>query len=121
MTAQQAAHQRPDRRFQTCPRLRHPAKAPDQRSGGGAARVDFRHAFHIATAGGGKALDLPIGQFSPGYRFDALMIDSRARAGTLRLWDEFDQGEGILQKIVFTASRGNIASVWVDCRAVVNI
>lgn len=91
-----------------------PAAGATDRAGGQPARIDFRHAFHVATAGGAKALDLPVGQFSPGYRFDAIVIDTRAKAGSIRLWDEFDSGEGILQKIVFTASKANITTVWVD-------
>jgi guanine deaminase len=95
-----------------------PALPPERRASGQPARIDFRHAFHVATAGGGKALDLPVGQFSPGYRFDALVIDSHAEKGTIRLFDELDHGENILQKIVFTASRANIAGVWIDGMAV---
>lgn len=91
-----------------------PNLAPEQRSSGAAARIDFRHAFHVATAGGAKPLDLKVGQFAPGYRFDAVMIDTAAKQGSIRLWDEFDRGDSILQKIVFTASKANIAFVWVD-------
>jgi guanine deaminase len=81
------------------------------------SRVDFRVAFHLATAGGGAALDLPIGVFAPGYRFDAIRLDAEAAAGGVRLWD-FDSAEQILQKIVYGAARANIAGVWVDGRAV---
>jgi guanine deaminase len=84
------------------------------RSTFGPAQIDFRDAFYIATTGGGVALDLPIGQFKPGYKFDAIVIDTNADGGTVRLWQEFDQGDGILQKIIYTASRGNISGVWID-------
>lgn len=83
------------------------------RASGKPARIDFRHAFHIATAGGGKALDLPVGLFAPGYHFDAIVVDPDAEKGTMRLFDELDSGEGILQKIIYTASRANIADVYV--------
>jgi guanine deaminase len=96
-----------------------PDLEPARRSVRRAARIDFSDAFHLATAGGGVALDLPIGLFAPGYQFDALLIDTRAPRGTIRLWDELDHGEAILQKIVFTASKANIASVWVGGREVV--
>ncbi|WP_245445696.1 amidohydrolase family protein [Metarhizobium album] len=86
------------------------------RSTFGPARLDFRDAFHVATAGGAKALDLPVGQFSPGYRFDAMVVDTNADKGTIRLWDDLDAGDDILQKIIFGASRANIAGVWVDGR-----
>jgi len=86
------------------------------RSTFGPARLDFRDAFHVATAGGAKALDLPVGQFSPGYRFDAMVVDANADKGTIRLWGDLDIGDDILQKIIFGASRANIAGVWVDGR-----
>lgn len=91
--------------------------SPDARGGVPDARIDFRVAFHLATAGGGRALDLPIGVFAPGYRFDALRIDAGAAAGGVRLWD-FDHGEQVLQKIVYGATRANVAGVWVDGRAI---
>jgi guanine deaminase len=75
------------------------------------ARIDVRTAFYLATAGGGDALDLPIGRFAPGYVFDAIRIDPGARTGTVRLWDE-DDDEQILQTILLTASRPNVATVW---------
>ena len=95
-----------------------PRRSAPTRGGEAEARVDFRTAFHLATAGGGAALDLPIGVFAPGYRFDAIRLDAEAPAGGVRLW-EFDAGEQILQKIVYGATRANIAGVWVDGRAVV--
>jgi guanine deaminase len=94
------------------------AKPAGERASGAATRIDFRHAFHIATAGGAKALDLPVGRFEPGCEFDAIVIDPDAEKGTMRLFEEFDQGEAILQKIIFTASRANIADVYVSGRKV---
>jgi len=95
-----------------------PDLAADRRAAPGWTEIDFRDAFHIATAGGGIALDLPIGKFEPGYQFDALAIDTRADKGTVRLWDEFDSGDHILQKIIYTASRANIAMVWIGAMEV---
>ncbi len=79
--------------------------------------IGMATAFHLATAGGGVALDLPIGQFAPGYRFDAMLIDPEAATGTVRLFGETDPF-AILEKILYTASRPNIANVWVDGHAV---
>jgi guanine deaminase len=84
---------------------------PREKRGRGGARIDFRGAFHLATAGGGDALDLPVGRFAPGNHFDAIVIDPAAPGGTIRLDQDFDGPEDVLQKIVFTASRANIASV----------
>jgi guanine deaminase len=90
-----------------------PAVDSEKRGATVPAQIDFRDAFHIATAGGGIALDLPIGQFTPGYQFDALVVDTNANNGTIRLWAELDSGDQILQKIIYTASSANITSVWV--------
>jgi guanine deaminase len=85
-------------------------------AGAAGARIDFRAAFHLATRGGGLALDLPIGLFQPGFRFDALRLDATAEAGGVRLWDG-DPAETVLQKIIYGATRANVAEVWVDGRA----
>ncbi len=91
---------------------------PGERRGRPGSRIDFRDAFYAATTGGGIALDLPIGAFSPGFHFDAVAVDTRAPQGSIRLWDDLDSGEKILQKIVYTATRPNIASVWVGGRQI---
>ena len=95
----------------------NPGLAREARGGSAGARIDFRTAFHLATAGGGRALDLPIGLFASGYRFDAIRLDAEAQSGGVRLW-EFDQGEQVLQKIVYGATRANVTGVWVDGRGV---
>ena len=81
------------------------------------ARIDAVTAFWLATAGGGVALDLPIGIFREGYQFDAVVIDSRAPGGNLRL-DESSDAAQILQKIVYHGARANICEVWVANRRV---
>ena len=75
------------------------------------SRVDMLTAFHLATAGGGVALDLPVGLFRPGYHFDALLVDPDAEAGTIRLFgaDPADR----IEQILYTASRPNIAATFV--------
>ena len=92
--------------------------APEERRGRPGSRVDFRDAFYVATTGGGISLDLPIGNFSPGNHFDAIAVDTAIPGGSIRLWDDLDVGEKILQKIVYTATRPNIASVWVGGRQI---
>ncbi len=42
-------------------------------------------AFWLATAGGGIALDLPIGVLKEGFQFDAIVVDARAPDSNLRL------------------------------------
>ena len=95
-----------------------PSLPPAGRSGQSGVWIDFRDAFYLATTGGAVALDLPVGHFSPGYQFDAMVIDTAAPGGTIRLWDDLDQGENILQKIIYTASKSNIARVWIGGREV---
>lgn len=95
-----------------------PQKPSALRGANAAARIDFRHAFHIATAGGAKALGLNVGQFAPGYAFDALVIDCEAPKGTIRLWDEEAVTDDLLQRLLFTASRANIDKVWVAGKCV---
>jgi guanine deaminase len=77
------------------------------------SRINIREAFYLATAGGGDVLDLPVGCFAPGYHFDAMLVDPQAPLGTIRLDPDLDDKEGILEKVLYTASRANIAAVWV--------
>jgi guanine deaminase len=81
------------------------------------SRIDALTAFWLATAGGGIALDLPVGQFKPGYQFDAVVIDSNAAAGNLRI-EADDPPATVLQKIIYGAARANISKVWVANRQV---
>ncbi|MCB8879923.1 guanine deaminase [Acidisoma cellulosilytica] len=81
------------------------------------ARIDFRTAFRMATAGGGESLDLPIGLFRPGYAFDAVLLRSGLPDGNLR-FAEAESAAGILEKIVMLAGRGDVAQVWVAGRLV---
>jgi guanine deaminase len=92
-----------------------PGKPAGSRGSPG-TRIDWRLAFHLATAGGADVLDLPVGSFAPGRHFDALAIDTRAPSGTVRPFGDFDDPESVLQKIVYGASRANIADVWVGGR-----
>jgi guanine deaminase len=75
------------------------------------SRIDMLTAFHLATAGGGEALDLPVGLFRPGYHFDALLVDPAAEAGTIRLFGA--EPAERLEQILYTASRPNIAATFV--------
>jgi guanine deaminase len=81
------------------------------------SRIDATTAFWLATAGGGIALDLPIGLFRAGFQFDAMVIDTRVPASNLRLEHSPAPGQ-ILQKIIYHAARSNIQSVWVANRRV---
>ncbi len=82
------------------------------------SRITFAEAFWMATAGGGLALDLPIGLLEPGYRFDAIAVDTEAADSDLIVWPDLDAPIDILQKIINNAGRHEITSVWVDGRKV---
>ncbi len=82
------------------------------------SRIDAVTAFWAATAGGGIALDLPVGVFLPGYQFDACVIDAAVPEGNLQVALE-DSPETVLQKIIYQAARANISQVWVANRQVV--
>ncbi|MGV3577026.1 MAG: guanine deaminase [Devosia sp.] len=75
--------------------------------------IDLVTAFHLATAGGGVALDLPIGILAPGYRFDVIALDTNARAGGIRLFGE-TAPNAVFEKLIYGTTRANIAHVWVD-------
>ncbi len=81
------------------------------------ARIDALTAFWLATAGGGVALDLPVGVFKEGFQFDALLIDADVPNSNLR-FAPGDKPEDLLQKIIYQAGRANIREVWVANRRV---
>jgi guanine deaminase len=93
-----------------------PAQSRDERRRPD-SRIDAITAFWLATAGGGIALDLPVGVFKEGFQFDAILVDARARDSNLRL-DANDTPEEVLQKIIYQAGRANIREVWVANRRV---
>jgi len=93
-----------------------PRLSREQRRSPG-SRIDAATAFWLATAGGGIALDLPIGVFREGYHFDAIVLDGRTPDSNLHLADNATPEE-ILQKIVYHATRADIKEVWVANRRV---
>lgn len=82
------------------------------------SRIDLVTAFHLATAGGGIALDLPIGVLAPGYKLDLVAVDTAAPTGGIRLFD-LAEPAAIFEKILYGATRANIAHVWIDGVAVI--
>ena len=90
---------------------------PDERGTSG-ARIDFREAFWMATAGGGEALGLKVGKFVEGYAFDAIVVGTDVPDSNLIIWEEMDTGDEVLQKIIYNAERQNIKQVWVQGRRI---
>ncbi len=93
---------------------------PASTRGTAEARIDFRHAFWLATAGGADVLDIPAGIFSPGLQFDAMVVDTAAPDCNITVWEEIDTEEDVLQKIVYGATRTSITDVWIAGRKVHN-
>lgn len=85
---------------------------PQAERGVAGSRIDMRTAFHLATAGGGVALDLPIGLFRPGYQADAIVIDAEVDAGSVRLFGEDPLDH--IEQILYTASLANLAQIHVS-------
>lgn len=84
---------------------------PRETRGHPGATIDMKTAFHLATAGGGEALDLAVGIFRAGYHFDAIAIDPAAEAGSIRLFGA--QATDRIEQILYGASRANIAATFV--------
>ncbi|HEY0033064.1 MAG TPA: amidohydrolase family protein, partial [Devosia sp.] len=82
------------------------------------SRVDLVTAFHLATAGGGVALDLPIGVLAPGYKFDVVAVNTTVAEGGIRLFD-LTEPTAIFEKIIYGAVRANIVSVWIDGETII--
>lgn len=80
--------------------------------------VTVAEAFWLATAGGGEALGLPVGKFAPGFRFDAVLVDTAGEASAIKAWPGLDTPEDTAAKIVLNASRGDISHVWVEGKEV---
>lgn len=87
--------------------------SPEQRGIPG-VRASSAEALWLATAGGGIALDLPVGILSPGYSFDAMVIDTDAPSSDVVVWSDFDTDIDVLEKIVHNAGRQNVRTVWVQ-------
>ena len=84
---------------------------PRETRGHPGATIDMKTAFHLATAGGGEALDLAVGIFRPGFHFDAIVVDPGAAAGSIRLFGA--QVTDRIEQILYGASRANIAATLV--------
>jgi guanine deaminase len=82
--------------------------------------IDTTLAFWLATLGGASVLRAPVGLLEPGRRFDAVLVDTNSRRGSLRTWPALDGPERTFEKIVRLASPPDIAAVWVDGRQVVD-
>lgn len=92
-------------------------RLPAERRGVSDSDLDFRQAFYMATVGGAEALRIRSGKLETGYNFDAFIFDFNALQSNSRYY-EFDNLADVLQKIVLTGQRQNIAALWIQGNAV---
>ena len=80
------------------------------------SRIDFRDAFWLATAGGAEVMDLLVGQFTPGYQFDAILVKlpESFMVGT----DETPDPDALLEKTLMLAQSHDVKATWVAGRQV---
>ena len=71
-------------------------------------------AFWLATAGGGEALSLPIGQFRTDFAFDAIVVRANESGSAFRVMADLDQTEEAFEKMVLTMHHTDIQRVWVN-------
>lgn len=99
-------------------------RQPAAHRGSHGARIDAVTAFHLATAGGGDVLGVPVGRFQVGQQFDAFVVDTAGSSSGLRRWDGIDTGvdgeQRLFEKIVHLAGPTDIRFVWVSGRMVAN-
>ncbi|MEI7744222.1 MAG: amidohydrolase family protein [Chloroflexota bacterium] len=82
------------------------------------ARIDTTFAFWLGTLGGAGVLGEPVGLLEPGRRFDAVLVDTASRHGSLRTWPGIDDPQRLFEKVVRLAGPPDITDVWVDGRRV---
>lgn len=87
---------------------------PSAQRGRHNARIDHVFALWLATAAGGQALDLPIGRIEAGQHFDAIVVDCHAADSNVCIWPDTDSPGEVLQKIIYNATRANVAQTWVQ-------
>lgn len=92
----------------------NPALAEGER-GRNDSVITLNRAFYAATAGGGIALDLPIGKLEKGYAFDVQILDLSTG---IPMFAEEKKEEDLFHKILLLAESRNIKEVWVQGRRV---
>lgn len=90
------------------------AKLPAHERGAANSRITINEAFYFATAGGGESLSLPIGRIQEGYTWDVQIIDTKATAARLPIFDPNEDLYDIFQKIMYNVRPENIYEVWVQ-------
>lgn len=84
---------------------------PSETRGRRDSAITLNNAFYAATAGGGIALELPIGKLEKGYAFDVQVIDY---ANNIPMFYTEKKEEDLFHKILLLSESQNIKEVWVQ-------
>lgn len=87
---------------------------PAESRGVNKSRITIFEAFHLATAGGGNSLSLPIGRLEEGYAWDVQRIDTTVPTAKLPLFEADEPLLDIFQKMMYLVRPENIREVWVQ-------
>lgn len=90
------------------------AALPAEDRGVPASRITIDEAFHLATAGGGEALGLPVGRLAEGYAWDAQIVDTAVPGARLPIFGAEEDLHGIFEKIMYLVRPEHIREVWVQ-------
>lgn len=101
-------------------RITHPSNdAKTERNMKCDSRLDYRHAFYLATLGGAEALNIHdrIGTLMVGMEFDAIVLSAGVPNSPVQIFDS-DNISDIFQKLVVLGDDRNIRRVFVQGRDV---
>ena len=87
---------------------------PSESRGVHNSRITIFEAFHLATAGGGNSLSLPIGRLEEGYAWDVQFIDTTVPTAKLPIFETDEPLLDIFQKMMYLVRPENIREVWVQ-------
>ena len=93
-------------------------KISPEKRGVSNSRITLNQAFYMATAGGGVAIDLPVGRLAKGYIWDALIIDTNYIDNRLPIFNEDEPALDQFQKILYMSESCNIRSVYIQGKEV---
>lgn len=88
----------------------NPALASDER-GRKDSSITLNRAFYLATAGGGKALKLPIGKLEKGYAFDIQIL--KIDEAIPHFYEELSDID-VLHKLLLLSESSNIKEVYIQ-------
>lgn len=80
--------------------------------------LTWAEALILATSGGGNVLRIQIGEFRPGYHFDALVVDAALSKGPIDVFDLNEAPLAMLEKFFWNGDDRNIRDVYVAGRRV---